>query len=119
MKKIFNFIITFIILAIAGKYFPQSVYVNGFEGILFSTILIFIAEIILSWILFLFFIPIIFGKFEQYLSIIFIFIISFLWNPIILYLVSRFYLGFEIMGGFGTYLIISIILSFFTISEKK
>lgn len=120
MKNFINLIITFVILALGNHFFPETIVFNGgWESILITSLLILVANILFSFIAIIIMLPMSFFDITQGIADIIIFILAFLWTPIKLYAVSHFYAGFDIVGGLGVYIILTLVLGFFTLGDSK
>lgn len=123
IKDILNVILTFIVLFVATKYFPEYVYVDGTKGLIVTVFLFVLMDIIFGILVFgLLALGVLFPKkLEAYyiFMVIIIIIAGVIWNFVKLYLVSTYYAGFEITGGFMPYLLLGIAFSIFTIKIES
>ena len=128
LRSILNIFLTFAVLYVAKEYFPEYVRITGTRELIVTVLLLTIADTTYSLGLTIFLIPFMMSCFKSnnavgflsFITIIITVILSaFIWTPVNLYLVSSLYKGFTIIGGFLTYLILSIILSMFSIKFEN
>ena len=120
MRNFINLIITFVVLALGNHLFPEIIVFNGgWESILITSLLVLVANILFTFIAIIIMLSMSFFDVTQGIATIIIFVLAFLWTPIKLYAVSYFYDGFQIVGGLGVYIILTLVLGFFTLGDSK
>lgn len=125
MRNIINVILTYLVLFFTTKYFPEFVSVAGTKELIITNVILFVLDIVFSLLLFLMIsmlMGILFtvGKNENSIFfLIFSIIVSLAWTPLKLYLVSTFYKPFTIANDWRVYLLLTMLLGFFTVKAKR
>lgn len=125
MRNIINVILTYLVLFFTTKYFPEFVSVTGTKELIITNVILFVLDIVFSLLLILMIsmlMGVLFtvGKNENSIFfLIFSIIVSLAWTPLKLYLVSTFYEPFTIANDWRVYLLLTMLLGFFTVKAKK
>ena len=118
MRNIINFIVTFAVLMLTSTYFPGSVYIDGIGTALLVTLLMFVLDLLYLGILLIAQVPRFLGDAGDTIGTILTVVLALICTPVKLYLLSTFMPGFEILDGWVTYLILTVILSLFSVKGK-
>lgn len=125
MRNIINVILTYLVLFFTTKYFPEFVSVTGTKELIITNVILFVLDIVFSLLLILMIsmlMGVLFtvGKNENSIFfLIFSIIVSLAWTPLKLYLVSTFYEPFTIANDWRVYLLLTMLLGFFTVKAKR
>ena len=125
MRNIINVILTYLVLFFTTKYFPEFVSVTGTKELIITNVILFVLDIVFSLLLVLMIsmlMGVLFtvGKNENSIFfLIFSIIVSLVWTPLKLYLVSTFYEPFTIANDWKVYLLLTMLLGFFTVKAKR
>lgn len=119
MRRILNVLIQFAIFWIAATYFGEYVVIAGTKEIVITTLLWVISGYAIIAVCLLCILPAVAGNFGKIIAMAAVVTIAILSSPIHLYFMNRWYDGFTIKGGFWVYLVLSVVLSIFTIGEAK
>ena len=111
MRRIMNFLLTMFVLWFSSENFT-SVYINSTKTLILATVLMFAISIIFGYIVMLSVLltPILIGCLPLIISII----IAPFMTIIELLLLDKYLVGFHIQG-FWTYVLISVVLSIFSV----
>ena len=114
MRVILNLLLTFTVFWIGTTYFNENIYIEDTKTLIVATLIMFGISILFTWLfaLSILLIPVGIGC----ITSIILFIFAFVLTPIKLLLLDRYLPGFEI-NGFWTFVILTIILSIFTIKK--
>lgn len=119
MRRILNVLIQFAIFWIATTYFGEYVVIAGTKEIVITTLLWVISGYAIIAVCLLCILPAVAGNFGKIIAMAAVVTIAILSSPIRLYFMNCWYDGFTIKGGFWVYLVLSVVLSIFTIGEAK
>ncbi|RXZ78604.1 hypothetical protein EBB07_26195 [Paenibacillaceae bacterium] len=116
MKNILNFAVTLLVFWAGNEYFPQHVSILDTKTLLIASALMFIISYLygLAMVFSLLLIPVGIGC----LTTPALMLASIILTPIKLWLLDLYLPGFEI-HGFWTYVVLTIVLSIFTVKVKK
>lgn len=116
MKNLFNLLLTGGVFWVGNKYFSEYISIVDMKTLMIATLLmvgigylfgLFMLTSVLT-------IPLVVGCFTT----VILFLMAFILTPIKLWLLDTYLIGFNI-NGFWTYVVITAILSIFSIKSKK
>ncbi|NEN81843.1 MULTISPECIES: phage holin family protein [Paenibacillus] len=118
MRNLLNLLVTFLVFWCGNHYFNQYISISDTKTLIIATVLMFVISFIYGFLLTISFISIVVGI--GCLTTPLLIVASLVLTPIKLWLLDRYLTGFEI-HGFWTYVILTIVLSVFTVkvNDKK
>ena len=116
MKKIFNALVTFGILWLGNEYFHEYIAVKDIKTLIIAVALIFTFDYIYGLLIAASFFTIPIGV--GCLTMMVLVLAAFILTPLKLYLLDVYLAGFDI-HGFWTYLILTGVLSVFTLGSTS
>jgi len=118
MRNVLNLLVTFAVFWLGNAYFHQHVSIADTRTLVLATVLMFVISFLYSFLLTLSFLSIIVGI--GCLTTPLLMAASVVLTPIKLWLLDRLLPGFE-LHGFWTYVILTVVLSLFTVkaSDRK
>lgn len=119
MRRILNIFIQFAIFFVAARYFGEYIVIAGTKETIITTLLWVVSGYAIMGICLLCLVPALAGSVGRIIAAAAMVTVLFLSSPIRLYFLNRWYNGFTINGGFLVYLILSIVLSIFSIGDAK
>ncbi|MEK8127145.1 phage holin family protein [Paenibacillus filicis] len=116
MKNVLNFIVTVLVFWIGKEYFSEYVSITDTKTLLIASVLMFVISFLygLAMVFSLLLIPVGIGC----LTTPALMLASLILTPIKLWLLNQYLGGFAI-HGFWTYVVITIVLSMFTVKVKS
>ena len=116
MRRILNFLITALVLFLAGKFFPANVWTESFGWLMLTTLLIWVVS---SAIALLFVIVTVAGIYYESAAWVIVSIIGILFSTTItILLLSKWLSGFHV-SGFWTALLLSLVISIFSFRKPS
>ena len=116
MRRILNFLITVLILFLAGKFFPANVHTDSFGWLMLAAALIWVVSTVVALI---FIAIMVAGAYYESAIWIILPIIGIFFSEIIaILLLSKWLDGFYV-SGFWTALLLSLLISIFSISKPQ
>ncbi|KRF09919.1 phage holin family protein [Paenibacillus sp. Soil787] len=116
MRNILNLLVTFLVFWCGSYYFNPYISISDTKTLILATVLMFVISFIYGFLLTVSMISMVVGI--GCLTTPLLVVASLVLTPIKLWLLDKYLTGFEI-HGFWTYVILSIILSIFTVKVKS
>jgi uncharacterized membrane protein YvlD (DUF360 family) len=113
MKKIINALVTFGALWLGNEYFNEYIAIDNIKTMIIAVALMFAIDYIYGLLMIASFVTIPIGV--GCLTMIVLVLVAFILTPLKLYLLDTYLIGFD-LNGFWTYLILTGVLSIFTIN---
>jgi uncharacterized membrane protein YvlD (DUF360 family) len=115
MRKIINFLLTMFVLWVGSQYFYPYIRIDSTKTLIIATVLMFAMSIAFGYIMLLsaFLTPILIGCLPLLITVI---LVPFL-KIIELWILNKYLVGFHIYG-FGTYVLLGVIMFIFSIEIK-
>jgi len=116
LRNLLNLFVTFLVFWFGNQYFNPYISISDTKTLILATVLMFVISLIYSILLTISFFSIVVGI--GCLTTPLLIAASLVLTPIKLWLLDRYLTGFEI-HGFWTYVILTVVLSIFTVKVKK
>ncbi|SEB92131.1 phage holin family protein [Paenibacillus sp. GP183] len=116
MRNILNILVTFFVFWFGSQYFNQYISISDTKTLILATVLMFVISFIYGFLLTVSMISIVIGI--GCLTTPLLVVASLVLTPIKLWLLNKYLTGFEI-HGFWTFVILTIVLSIFTVKVKS
>ena len=116
MRRIFNLFMIGLIFWIGSTYFSEYLYIADTKTLVIATIFMYVLGVLYGVLMFasILAVPIGIGCFTTIILVLGAFILT----PIKLWLLDTYLTGFDINGGFWTYVVLTPIIGLFTIKAK-
>ncbi|MBE1442277.1 phage holin family protein [Paenibacillus sp. OAS669] len=115
MRNLLNFLVTLLVFWIGNEYFHQYVAIKDTKTLIIASVLMFVISLLFSLAMVLSVLLITVGI--GCLTTPALMLVSLILTPIKLWLLDKYLYGFEI-HGFWTYVILTLVLSLFTVKVK-
>ncbi|MFE5321614.1 hypothetical protein ACFQ88_23190 [Paenibacillus sp. NPDC056579] len=116
MRNLLNLLVTLLVFWIGNQYFNQYISISDTKTLILATVLMFVISLIYGLLLTISFVSIVVGI--GCLTTPLLIAASLVLTPIKLLLLDKYLSGFDI-HGFWTYVILTIVLSIFTVKVKS
>ncbi|WP_379117670.1 phage holin family protein [Paenibacillus hodogayensis] len=116
LRNLLHLLVTLLVFWLGNEYFHEYIAISDTKTLILATILMFVISFLYGLLLTVSFVSIVVGI--GCLTTPLLILASLVLTPIKLWLLDRYLPGFEI-HGFWTYVILSVVLSIFTVKVKS
>jgi len=116
MRNILNAILTFLVFWVGNEYFKEYIFISDTKTMIIATLLMIAIGYLFSLLMVTSVLAIPLGI--GCLTTIILFFVAIVLAPIKLWLLDKYLIGFDI-NGFWTYVVLTAVLSIFTIKFKS